>query len=428
MQDRVEWRRRPRIRSLAPWLCGNTTVRILTFTTLYPNAAQPQHGIFVETRLRKLVDSGVVAARVVAPCPWFPLASPRYGRYAEFARIPRAETRHGLAIEHPRYPLPPRVGMSAAPLLLFAAVLRLLRGQMRAGADFDLIDAHFFYPDGVAAVMLGQALRRPVVVTARGSDLNIIPDHPVPRRWIRWAAGRAAGLVAVSSGLERRLVALGIAAERIRVLRNGVDLALFRSADRDRARRDLGFVRPTLLAVGNLVALKRHRLMIEALTLLPGVDLAIVGEGPERRAIERFARARGVCDRVRLFGRLSQGQLTDIYGAADLLLLVSTHEGWPNVLLESMACGTPAVVSPIGGIDDIVAAPEAGRILTEATPTTLADAVRDLLAHPPNRAATRRYAERFGWEATTRGQIALFREVCAGAPAAAATPAPRRGV
>jgi teichuronic acid biosynthesis glycosyltransferase TuaC len=386
-------------------------VQILTFTTLYPSTLQPQHGIFVETRLRKLVEGGGVSARVVAPCPWFPFRSSWFGRYAVFARTPRAETRHGLQIEHPRYPLPPKIGTSIAPLALCLAVLPHLRRQIRDGRDFDLIDAHYFYPDGVAAVLLGQALDRPVVVTARGSDLNIIARYPIPRRWIRWAAEQADALVAVSSGLKQQLVELGIAAERVRVLRNGVDLALFQPRDRNAAREALNLARPTLLAVGNLVALKRHHLIVEALARLPGVELIIVGEGRERGAIEGLARDRSVADRVRLLGRIPQDRLPEIYSAADLSLLVSTHEGSPNVLLESMACGTPVLVSDIAGIADIVAAPEAGRILAEVTPSRLADAVRDLLAEPPARSATRRYAEHFGWESTTRGQMALFHEI-----------------
>ena len=388
-------------------------VQILSFTTLYPSAARPQHGIFVETRLRKLVESGEVQARIVAPCPWFPFTSPRFGGYAVVARIPPKEVRHGLHIDHPRYPLLPKIGMSTAPLALFTAVLPLLRRQMGAGGDFDLIDAHYFYPDGVAAVLLGRALRRPVVVTARGSDLNLIADHAVPRRWIRGAAARAAGLVTVSSGLRDRLVVLGTAPERIRVLRNGVDLVLFRSGDREAARRRLGFTRPTLLAVGNLVALKRHPLMVEALALLPDADLVIVGEGPERAPVEALARARGLAHRVRLLGQMPQQKLPEIYGAADLLLLVSTHEGWPNVLLESMACGTPVVVSDIQGITDIVAAPAAGRVVLRITPENLVGAISDLLAAPPERAATRAYAEQFDWQSTTDGQIALFHQVCA---------------
>jgi teichuronic acid biosynthesis glycosyltransferase TuaC len=389
-------------------------VRIVTFTTLYPSEERPQHGIFVETRLRKLVESGAVAARVVAPCPWFPLSSPRYGRYSEFARVPRAEVRYGLSIEHPRYPLVPKIGMSMAPLLLFSAMLPLLRRQIAAGQDFDLIDAHFFYPDGVAAVMLGWALGRPVVVTARGSDLNTIADHLVSRKWIRWAALRAAGLVTVSSGLKRRLGALGIPPERVRVLRNGVDLSRFRPVDRAAFRRRLGLSGPMLLAVGNLIALKRHRLLVEALAWLPRVDLVIVGEGPERSAIESLARACRLADRVHLLGRVPQDCLPEIYSAADLLVLPSEREGWPNVLLESMACGTPVLVSNIDGFADIIAAPEAGHILDETTPASLANAVCEILGAPPARADTRRYAERFDWQSTTQGQIELFQEICGG--------------
>lgn len=388
------------------------SMQIVTFTTLYPSEERPQHGIFVETRLRKLVETGLVAARVVAPCPWFPFTAPRFGQYAQFARIRRREIRYGICVEHPRYPLPPKIGMSSAPLLLGAAMLPVLRAQIREGRDFDLIDAHYFYPDGVAAVLLGKALGKPVVVTARGSDLNLIAQHAAPRRWIGWAARRAAGLITVSSGLKQRLVALGIAAERVRVLRNGVDLSLFSPVERDAARRALGFTRPTLLAVGNLVAVKQHRLMVEALGDLPGVELAIVGEGPERGSIEALARERGVGHRVRLLGRKPQERLPEIYSGADILLLTSLNEGWPNVLLESMACGTPVVVSNLDAVTDIVGAPEAGRIVVDRSAAALAETVRDLLAAPPSRAATRRYAEQFDWHSTAQGQIDLFHEIC----------------
>src|ERR1700739_3099610 len=161
--------------------------------------------------------------------------------------------------------------------------------------------------------------------------------------------------------------------------REGCSGGLWDAGSPDTARCALGLSRPTLLAVGNLVGLKRHRMMVEALVGLPGVDLVIVGEGPERTAIETLARERRVADRVRLLGHLPQDRLPDIYSAADLLLLVSTHEGWPNVLLESMACGTPLIVSDIDGVADIVGAPEAGRIVEERTPDRLAPAVRDLL-------------------------------------------------
>src|SRR5262249_42318351 len=150
-------------------------LRVLTLTTLYPNKAQPHHGVFVENRLRHLVASGRVEARVMAPVPWFPLQGRSFGSYGVFASVPAREERHGVSIDHPRYPVIPRIGMSAAPWLLYRAIKGPMRRLIASGVTFDLIDAHYFYPDGVAAVMLAREFGLPVSITARGTDLNLIP-------------------------------------------------------------------------------------------------------------------------------------------------------------------------------------------------------------------------------------------------------------
>ena len=181
-------------------------MKVLTFSTLYPNAARPAHGVFVETRLRQLVASGQAEARVLAPVPWFPFRQPFYGDYARHAHAPRVERRHGIAVMHPRYPVLPKVGMTVAPLLLSRAVAPTLE-RIRRHFPFGLIDAHYFYPDGVAAVMLGKRARKPVVVTARGSDVNLIAKHRLPRAMIRWAARNAAAVVTVSHALGHACVA-----------------------------------------------------------------------------------------------------------------------------------------------------------------------------------------------------------------------------
>jgi glycosyltransferase involved in cell wall biosynthesis len=331
--------------------------------------------------------------------------------------MPSTERRHGLQVDHPRYVLVPKIGMSASPLTLFAGALPLLRKQMQEGGDFDIIDAHYFYPDGVAAVLLGRVLRKPVVITARGDDLDLISTYSIPRRWIQWAAARAAGLITVSNGLKRRLVELGTPADRIRTLRNGVDLTRFRPQDRAAARQALQFNRPTILAVGNLVPKKRHVLAVEALRHLQEVDLVIVGEGPERNRIDARARQLGVADRVRLLGRRAQECLPEIYTAADVLAHPSSREGWPNVLLESMACGTPVVAGNFRGVEDIITEPSAGRILPDATPASLAAAIRELLRAGVTRTETRRYAAAFDWDSTSFGQIELFTEIMRAHPA-----------
>jgi glycosyltransferase involved in cell wall biosynthesis len=383
---------------------------IVTFTTLYPNCIQPHHGVFVENRLRHLVSTGTVNARVVAPVPWFPFSAPMFGRYAVFAKVVPREIRAGLVIEHPKYVLLPKIGMNFAPAALTAAALPVLKRLARE-RDFDLIDAHYFFPDGVAAIRLGRRLKKPVVITARGTDVNLIPEFPGPRRMILEAAHEAAGIVAVSQALKNAIVGLGVPAEKVTVLRNGVDLVLFQPQTRDETRAKLGLAGRVLLSVGHLIARKGHDLVIGAMASLPDYSLLIAGDGVERPRLERLARQLNVSRHVRFLGSVPHEQLHNIYAAADALVLASSREGWPNVLLESMACGTPVVASNIWGNPEIVSRPEAGVLMGERTAAGVADAVNRLFVKLPDRGTTRRYAEGFSWDATSEGQAKLFREI-----------------
>jgi len=288
------------------------------------------------------------------------------------------------------------------------------------GFEFDLIDAHYFYPDGVAAVMLGQYFRRPVTITARGSDVNVLPHYPLPRRMIRWAADRAAGLVTVSAALRQRLIELGVEPGRVTVLRNGVDVEMFRPGARDPCRREVGANGLTLLAVGNLVPLKGHDLVIEALCHLPQARLMIVGEGPQKTALQELAVRQGVADRVTFVGNVPQKRLPTFYTAADILVLASRHEGWPNVLLEAMACGTPVVVSDIPGMTEIVASSHVGRLASERSAKGFAQSIMEMAHESPKREQVRQYARTFDWASITEGQLKLFRSILESSGAASA--------
>lgn len=389
-------------------------MKLLTFSTLFPNQQQPNHGLFVETRLRHLVASDEVAARVVAPVPWFPSNHPRFGQYARYADVPAIEVRDGLEVRHPRYLTLPKVGMNVAPWLLAQGAKREIGRLIDEGFDMDAIDAHYFYPDGVAAAILGRYFNKPVVITARGSDINLFPQYPLPRRMIQWAASQAKGIVTVSQALKDSLVQLGAAPAAITPLRNGVDLHKFRPLDRDAIRASLGLEQPTLISVGHLVELKGHHLVIGAMPQLPDMLLLIAGNGPERGKLEALARELGVVERVRFLGALPQVELTRYFNAADLMVLASSREGWANVLLESMACGTPVVASAVGGTPEVVASPDAGMLMRRYSSDGIAEAVRTLRASAPDRTATRRYAEGFSWDFTTRGQIDLFHKIIMG--------------
>lgn len=388
-------------------------IRTLLFSTLYPSSVRETHGIFVETRLRELLRAGRVETRVLAPVPWFFSSHPRFGAYGLQARTPRFEHRNGVDVVHPRYLLPPKVGMTVAPFVLAAAALPAARRIIEQGFDFDLIDAHYFYPDGVAAALLAMWLGKPFVVTARGSDLTLIGRHGLPRRLMQWAAGRASACLGVSRSLVDILRDWGVPPDKLHVLRNGVDLHRFAPLPVESSRRAIGVASdPVLLMVGHLVELKGHAFVIDALPKLlaefPGLQLLIVGEGPERARLEARIRRLGLAAQVRMPGAVSNESLSTWYSAADVLVLASSREGWPNVLLEAMACGTPVVATRCGGAPEVVASADAGSLVDERDSDALAQAIATQLRSRPPRERVRRYAEKFGWQATSDAQEALF--------------------
>jgi glycosyltransferase involved in cell wall biosynthesis len=383
-------------------------MRLLTFSTLFPNTVRPNHGIFVETRLRYLLASGQAESRVVAPVPWFPFSNERFGEYGALARVPADEVRHGISVVHPRYFHIPKIGMETAPFLMAQCMKPVVGRIIDEGYDFDVLDAHYFYPDGVAAVMLGKYFNKPVVVTARGTDINLIPQYRIARKMVLWAANNAQGIITVCNALRNEMMDLGVAGEKIVALRNGVDLQRFQPMDRQGARDELGLTGFTLVSVGVLDQRKGHDLTIKALSLLPDVRLLIAGIGPERKKLEALAQELGVHERVTFLGPVPQTELKKYYNAADAMVLASSREGWANVLLESMACGTPVVASNVWGTPEVVAAPEAGVLMAERTPVKLAEAVKELRKNYPDHAATRRYAEGFSWDDTTKGQLDIF--------------------
>jgi teichuronic acid biosynthesis glycosyltransferase TuaC len=386
-----------------------TLMKIVTFTTLFPNVVQNHHGIFTETTLKHQLATTEIQANVVAPVPWFPSKSPRFGRYGAYASIPLLEHRIGVNVHHPRYFLPPKVGMNIAPFSLAKAALPVMK-KIAATDGFDVIDAHYFYPDGVAATLLGIYFKKPVIVSALGTDINLIPQYPFARSMIKWAGERSSAMITVCDALKREMIAMGMNGKKIHALRNGVDLKLFYPVDKSSARTALGITNFTILSVGHLDPRKGHDRTISALRYLPGIDLIIVGGGVDKTELEKLALSEGVHDRVRFVAPIPQAELRSYYSACDAMVLASSREGWANVLLESIACGTPVVASNVWGTPEVIQSPEAGVLIAENTPRGIADGIQHLRRHYPARTATREYAEKFGWDVTTAGQLSLFRQ------------------
>lgn len=388
-------------------------LRVLTLSTLFPDASRPNFGVFVERQTRGLAALPDVELAVVAPIGRPPGPLGRRSYWAQLASVPERESWKGLTVHRPRFALVPGVG-AFNPWLMARALLPLLR-EIRGDFPFDVIDAEFFFPDGPAAMRLGQALGVPVSIKARGADIHHWGTKPGTRGQLLRAGKSAGGMLAVSAALKADMVALGLPEERIRVHYTGVDLDHFRPAeDRAAAKAALGIHGPMLLSVGALIPRKGHDLTIRALKSLPDATLLIAGHGPAQPALEALIAELGLGDRVRLLGSQPHEALPGLAAAADVGVLVSASEGLANAWVESLACGTPVVISAAGGARELVDRPEAGRVV-ERTPEAIAMAVRDILEAAPSPEAVRAAAMRFTWDANAQGlrehlgQIALPR-------------------
>ena len=338
------------------------TARVVTFSNLFPSAAIPTHGLFVYERMRRVAAALAAAGddwdwRVVSPVPrvaWIV----RSGQYRRWASVPASERWHGVEVHHPRYRHWPGLSMRRQASAMARGAMATVQRLCSDGPV--VIDAHYLWPDGVAAAEVARRLSLPYVLTARGSDLNVVAqDRTVARRIAEVAAG-AHACFAVSTPLCDRFAAVaGLPRERVRLVRNGVDLERFvpPAGAEEQASERVALGLPAggrlLLGVGRLVAGKGFDTAAAALASLPGdVRLVLVGDGPERQTI-----AGKGGDRVHFLGAQPPDVVARAYRACDLFVLPSEREGWPNVVTEALASGLRVVATRVGGIPEILADP-----------------------------------------------------------------------
>ncbi len=354
--------------------------RVLVFTTLYPNAAQPLRGIFVRHRVAAVARN--CPTRVVAPI------LDRDRRWGA-THAHRDERQDDIEVSHPPYTTLPLLGRFADGVLLYRQVLAHVR-RIHAEFPFDVIDAHYAFPDGAAATLLADHFRVPVAVTVRGGDLDMLPRFRLRRHAITRTLRRADRIFAVSEHLAARAVALGAAPRSVMVVPNGVDPATFSYGDAHAARRTLGVAddQPVVICVGNLLAEKGQHVLIEAIaemeTRADEPHLVLIGSDPSpmrayRRRLERLIASRGLGDRIRLLGSVDQETLGHWYRAADLLVHPSFREGSPNVVREALACGTPVVASRVGGVPELIASDALGLLVEPGDVDGLVRALRAAL-------------------------------------------------
>jgi glycosyltransferase involved in cell wall biosynthesis len=375
-------------------------MRVLVLSSTFPNAQQPTRGVFVQHRIRRLAKRCEIV--VVAPLPWFPLN--RWLR-AERDLVPHVEDQAGLRVYHPRFLSLPRYGKCLDGTLYFLSLVGFV-ARLRRSFPFEVIDAHFAYPDGLAATLLGRVFRCPVVITLRGSIVRL-SGYRLHQPQLRWALRCADRVTAVSESLKDVAVSLGTPAHRVRVIPNGVDPRVFNPMEQRQARRQCGLPEnaTVLLTVAGIYDGKGQHLVVDTLPSVlaryPDALYVMVGgsrpgESYQRR-LEGEIRRQGLEGRVLFAGPRPQAELRSWFSAADLSVLATQSEGWPNVLLESLACGTPVVATAVGGAPEIVRDGQDGFLVPHGNASALARALGNALGQSWDRQAIARHAQRFDW-------------------------------
>lgn len=387
------------------------TLNVLMLSTLFPDISRPNFGVFVERQARELASRAEADVTVIAPLgipPWPLSLAPHY---APLRALPRKERWRELTVHRPTFPIIPKVGGRTNVWTMTRAILPLVK-KLHAQRPFDVIDASFFFPDGPVAQRLSRALGIPYSVKARGADIHHWGTQRGTRAMVRQAGNAAAGLLAVSGAMRRSMAKMGMDADKIRVHYTGVDLDTFEIADRAAAKAALGFNGPVVLCVGALIPRKGQDLLVRALPLLPDVTLLLAGQGQYRRNIESLAQELGVDRRIGFLGSVPHHKLPRIFAAADVMALPSASEGLANAWVESLACGTPIVISDVGGARELLDRPEAGQIVARE-PEAIAAAIRAILDNPPEQEKVREAALRFTWAANGDALLAHLQGIAA---------------
>jgi len=385
-------------------------LRIVSLSCIYPTADEPQRGVFVRARLVALAQ--LTELRVIAPVGLI-----RWGANGLLGGShPIRRDDHGMQVRYPRWLYVPHDSWVNGILLFLQLLPRF--AALRRSYDWDLLDAHFGHPAGVAAALLAAVFKRPYAVTLRGNELEHARTG-LRRTLLGWALRRSSRVLAVSTELRDLACDLGAAPARIDISPNGVDTTVFRPGNRAELRSKLGLGQELdiVLSVASLIPRKRILDVLEAVAdlipSLPQLRLVIAGgDGVGERAYAQEVRRRSELPpwqgRVILLGEIRQESLAEWMSAADLLCLASEREGCPNAVLESLACGLPVVATRVGAIPDLLPSPDLGLIVQSRSPAALAQALREGLTRDWNRKVIADWGHSRGWERVAAELLPLF--------------------
>ncbi|MCU0692376.1 MAG: glycosyltransferase [Polyangiaceae bacterium] len=389
---------------------------IVVLSSLFPSRMQPGAGLFIRERMFRV--GRCLPLAVVSPTPWFPLQGLlRRWRRGFRAGAPAHEIQQGIDVWYPRFFSVPGLFKGLDGWFMAIGAWPRMRRLKRAGR-LDVIDAHFAYPDGYAATLLGRWLGVPVTITMRGTEARHARDPALAAK-VAVALQRARRVFSVSESLRQVALGLGIDSDHVRVVGNGVDVEKFSPVPRAQARAALSLPTgvPVLVTIGALVERKGFHRVIELLPALrerfPGLTYLVVGgpspEGDLSGALERQVAVLGLRGTVRFLGALPPEELRVPLSAADVFVLATRNEGWANVLLEAMACGLPVIATDVGGNAEVVCSSSLGTIVAFDDAKALEAALDEALRKSWDVCAIRSYAHENTWEHRVQTLLEEFR-------------------
>jgi glycosyltransferase involved in cell wall biosynthesis len=323
--------------------------------------------------------------RVIAPVPWLPEWAARKWRPAQM--VPREETVDGVRVYHPRYLVIPKV-LRFSHGLTFAACIRGMLKALRPNYAFELISVHWIFPDAFGTVLAAKSLHVPIIAHALGCDINDYLRYPLRRRMIRWALSRATAVVTKSEEIASKISSLDIDENKINTIHNGVSRELFKCRDKAEQRSALNLPadKKIILFVGNFAIEKGITYMLQAVAELrrtrDDLILYMIGDGPLRVQVERDIARLGIEECTVLLGHVPHARIPHYLNSADALCLPSLREGCPNVVLESLASGTPVVASSVGAIPEMMNASKIGFMAEPGDISALSQKLSSALSIP----------------------------------------------
>ena len=389
---------------------------LLVFSSLFPSQKRPTAGVFIRERMfRVKLEIPVI---VVSPVPWFPFQGViRYWRPHFRPQPDKYEEQDSVQVYFPRFLSIPGLLKSCDGFFMALGSLPTL---IKLRKQFNIIDAHFAYPDGYAATLLGKWLKIPVTITLRGTE---VPLSKMPGRKTRLltALKNASRVFSVSDSLKQHVVSLGAESDKIRVIGNGVDVAKFYPLAKTVARAELNIPEDAkvLVSVGGLVDRKGFHRVIEVLPALVAkypelIYLIVGGDSPEgniRERLENQVKTLKLEDNVRFLGAYPSEQLKLPLSAADLFVLATANEGWANVFLEAMACGLPVITTEVGGNREVVNSPGLGTVVPFGDSAALLAALLEGFKTVWDRAFIIQYAQENAWDTRVKILVEEFQRI-----------------